>query len=103
MFGLDLNFSLKKFRDTYTHIKKNYTNVYIVIVSIVVAMWFKSLHRIIDIVFPYYKSILSNLIIIIICTVILLLGDGSLDEIYSYDEDNLQNRIGGKKTQILLK
>lgn len=65
-------------------LKANYPNVYIIIISGLITTWFSYFNQIISYYFP--KSGIRTKWLIFICvTLLLYLGDGSLNELYAFD------------------
>ena len=64
-------------------LKKNFPNIYILVVAIAIAMWFDGINSILHAFLPQnYKTG------IVLCTVALLvfyLDDGNLSELYNYN------------------
>ena len=78
------------FSSLYLRIQERYPNIYIIIISILVTIWFQGMTRIIQHIFPD-KNIYYNLLLMIVPAFILYVGDGRLDEIYNFE--NLALRV----------
>ena len=67
----------------YHSIRDSYPNIYIIIISIIVTMWFQGMTRIADNLFR--NTTKNNLIMMIVPVLLLYFGDGKLDEIYNFE------------------
>lgn len=81
---------LSLFKSLYMKLKSTYPNIYIVMISVLVTVWFQGMIRIIRKLFPD-KGMKNSLMLMIVPALILYFGDGRLDEIYNFE--NLSLRV----------
>ena len=73
-----------------SYIKANYQNIYILLVSLMIGIWFNGINRIINFCFPG-KTLLISIILCIIPITFFLLDDGIISELYNYYNDPNRN------------
>lgn len=81
---------LQSYSKLYASIRDRYPNVYIVLISIIVTVWFQGMVRIIEKLVPD-NSFKTNLVLMVVPIILLYCGDEKLDEIYNFEA--LQKRI----------
>lgn len=66
------------------YLKINFPNVYIVIISGLITLWFRAFS---DVAYHYIPrdTIKTKWIVLIVITALLYLGDNSLDELYKFE------------------
>jgi hypothetical protein len=64
-----------------TNLKKNHTNIYALVVSLLLAVWYNGISGLITVLFPNRGMSLS-IIMLIVPVVFFLLEDGKLEELY---------------------
>jgi hypothetical protein len=70
-------------------LKKQYPNIYVIIISLAVALWFSGCNRLIDHFSP--NNVENGLLLCVISLIIVYMDDGKLNELHNAD-DNTTSR-----------
>lgn len=80
---------LQGYSRLYIAFREAFPNLYIVIISFLVTLWFQGMTRVIEKWFPNKTNV--NVWLMIVPVLIMYFGDGRLEEIYNFE--NLQKRV----------
>lgn len=69
------------------YIKNNYKNLYIILVSFMIGLWFNGISKLVHYVFPH-KNISEILILLFVPVVFFYIDDNSLSELYNLNNDD---------------
>jgi hypothetical protein len=69
---------------TFQYIKKDYPNVYMLTIASLISLWFRHFTQITAHYLPQY-NLTFNMVFVVFVTWLLWIGDGSVSELYKYD------------------
>ena len=75
----------KNYKNGWQKFKKNYSNLYIILISIAIVTWFYAVTGIIKLITNGTKTIEVYIILIFISLAIMYMDDSNLSELYNLD------------------
>ena len=92
------------FKKVSDYLKIHFPNVYIVIVSGLITLWFHSFNQVAAHYLPK-GGVITKWMILLTITFLLYIGDGSLNELYSFDHPEsvtatIQNEVDENKQKL---
>ena len=85
---------IEAYSNWYKTMRNIYPNLYIVMISFLVSLWFQGMFRLVDKYFPSTQK--TNILLMVVPVIIMYFGDGKLEEIYNFE--GVQKRIAAINT-----